>query len=120
MYESVKEFVQNTNQSFWDEYSNGHQVWGFTEFGFRCDNWEAFYRAIYTCPLYEGQQMLLDFARPENVILTNIGISDDVLQHCSQERKKYWLDLGRLNQLIFFAHFLDLFYLLEILLGWAL
>jgi len=92
MYESVKEFVQNTNQSFWDEYSNGHQVWGFTEFGFRCDNWESFYRAIYTCPLYEEQQMLLDFARPENVILTNIGINDDVLQHCSEERKKYWLD----------------------------
>ena len=93
MYESVKEFVQNTHQSFWNEYSNGHQVWGFTEFGFRCDNWEAFYRAIYTCPLYEGQQMLLDFARPENVILTNIGINDDVLQHCSQERKEYWKTL---------------------------
>jgi len=92
MYESVKEFVQNTHQSFWNEYSNGHQVWGFTEFGFRCDNWEAFYRAIYTCPIYEGQQMLLDFARPENVILTNIGINDDVLQHCSREREEYWLD----------------------------
>jgi hypothetical protein len=32
------------------------------------------------------------FAQPENVILTNIGINDDVLQHCSREREEYWLD----------------------------
>ena len=92
MYESVKELAKNTHESLWSEYDNGHQVWSFTEFGFRCENWKSFYRAIYTRPKYEGQQMLLDFARPENVILTNIGINDACLQYCSQERKEYWLD----------------------------
>jgi hypothetical protein len=35
--------------------------------------------------------MLLNFARPDNVILTNIGINDKVLENCTAERRQYWL-----------------------------
>jgi len=36
-------------------------------------------------------QILFDFARPDSVILTNIGINEKVLENCSTERKEYWL-----------------------------
>ena len=35
--------------------------------------------------------MLLDFARPDNVILTNIGINANALANCTPERRQYWL-----------------------------
>lgn len=82
------------SDTLWKTYDNGHQKWDYLEFGFRCESWKRFYRAIYTRPVYDDEhdQMLLEFARPENVILTNIGINDNVLKHCSSEQKEHWLD----------------------------
>jgi hypothetical protein len=108
MYEGVKEQARTASETLqdteehpeaapgpWETYDNGHQRWNYMEFGFKCDSWTRFYRAIYTCPLYdEHEQMLLEFVRPENVILTNIGINDKVLEHCSPEQKEQWLDAG--------------------------
>ncbi len=82
------------SDTLWKTYDHGHQKWDYLEFGFRCESWKRFYRAIYTRPVYDNEhdQMLLEFARPENVILTNIGINDNVLKHCSSEQKEHWLD----------------------------
>ena len=82
------------SDTLWKTYDNGHQKWDYLEFGFRCESWKRFYRAIYTRPVYDDEhdQMLLEFARPENVILTNIGINDNVVKHCSSEQKEHWLD----------------------------
>ena len=55
------------------------------EFGYRCESWKKFYRAIYTRLSHEGEQRLLDFARPDNVILTNIGVNPNVLVNCSSK-----------------------------------
>jgi hypothetical protein len=92
--EDVKEQSASTSssESPWNTYDNGHQRWSYLEFGFKCDSWDRFYRAIYTRPQYDDDQMLLEFARPENVMLTNIGINDNVLKHCSPEQQEYWLD----------------------------
>lgn len=87
-----KDDAASASESLWKTYDNGHQRWKYLEFGFRCDSWKRFYRAIYTRPEYEDDQMLLEFARPENVILTNIGINEHVLEHCSPEQKAHWLD----------------------------
>ncbi len=92
MYEGVKTAIKGVPESSWNEYDNGHQKWNFTEFGFRCDSWSRFYRAVYTRPFYEGKQMQLDFERPDNVILTNIGINAKALEFCSPNRKKHWQD----------------------------
>jgi hypothetical protein len=70
MYKGVKEYVVAQLKSEWGKYDNGHQEWEYIEFGYRCEIWENFYRAIYTRPCYEGEQRLLDFARPDNVILS--------------------------------------------------
>jgi len=91
IYPSVKDFAGNAPADNWKSCKKKKQRWTFLEFGFRCDKWKQFYRAFYTHCLYEGNQMLLEFARPDNVILTNIGINDKVLENCTEERKQYWL-----------------------------
>jgi hypothetical protein len=89
MYEGVKEQAQSRKD--WGVYDNGHQVWEFAEFGFRCDKWNRFYRAIYTRPVYEGTQKLLDFSRPDNVIVTNIGVNHQALAYATKEQKRKWI-----------------------------
>jgi hypothetical protein len=80
------------SDTLWNTYENEHQTWQYLEFGFRCKSWKRFYRAIYTRPVHEEQQMLFDFVRPEHVILTNIGINKHVLEYCSEEQQAHWLD----------------------------
>ncbi len=92
MYKPVKQFAGQSSEEYWGSYENDKKLWRFLEFGFRCDKWKRFYRAFYTHCLCKGQQMLLDFERPDNVILTNIGINEKVLENCSQERREHWLD----------------------------
>ncbi|GAX60907.1 hypothetical protein SCALIN_C15_0048 [Candidatus Scalindua japonica] len=88
MYKGVKEYVGVQLEDQWDVYSNRNQEWKYLEFGYRCDSWERFYRAIYTRLSHDGEQRLLDFARPDNVILTNIGVNPKVLANCSTQEEE--------------------------------
>jgi hypothetical protein len=89
IYEHVKEYVQGLPEEGWGVYDNGHQEWGYIEFGYRYNSWKKYYRAIYTRPVYEGEQRLLDFARPDNIIVTNIGVNLEVLKgHCPKMQEK--------------------------------
>ena len=72
----------------WKIYDNGHQEWEYIEFGYRYDSWKKYYRAIYTRPAYEGEQRLLDFARPDNIIVTNLGVNPEVVKGCDPQRRK--------------------------------
>lgn len=79
MYTTVKDYIA-ASETQWQIYDNGHQRWDYQEFGFRCDKWDCFYRAFYTRLHQQGRQFVLDFARPDNVILTNLGTNDVVSQ----------------------------------------
>ena len=92
MYETVKEHVDAVPEEEWAQYSNGKQQWQYTEFEWGCDNWAEKYRAFYTRTMTENGQGLLEFARPEGVLLTNLGIEDNVLSHCTPEQRQHWLD----------------------------
>ncbi|MEA3436848.1 MAG: IS1380 family transposase [Thermodesulfobacteriota bacterium] len=91
MYEGIKDQVNAATEDMWNTYDNGAQKWGFLEFGFRCASWKRFFRTIYTHLMNDGSQMLFDFARPDNVIITNIGINEKALEYCTPERREYWL-----------------------------
>lgn len=86
MYPKTKEYIVESNP-VWESYDNGQQQWEYTEFGYRYDSWTKFYRAIYTKPSYQGKQRLLDFARPDNLILTNIGMNQEVTAKVSVEEQ---------------------------------
>ncbi len=94
MYEGVKTYVGSASDDDWGTHDNGKKQWGFLEFGFSCISWKRFFRAIYTHIVCDKDgQMLLDFARPDNVIITNIGMNDKVLENCTPERREYWFKL---------------------------
>ena len=58
---------------------------------YQCNSWEEEYRGFYTHPVSEGDQRLFDFARPDTVIITNLGCNDNILEHCTRQRRQYWL-----------------------------
>ena len=88
IYDHVKQYVGAFPKEGWRVYDNGHQEWEFLEFGYRYDSWKRYYRAIYTRPLYENRQRLFDFARPESIFLTNLGVNPAVVKGCSLRMRR--------------------------------
>lgn len=64
----------------WSQYDNGRQLWEYFEFPDRRKSWRTaeWRRAFYTRPAYEDEQRLLEFARPDNVIYTNLGQGEPI------------------------------------------
>lgn len=55
-----------------------------------------YYRTIYTRPFYEEGQGLLGFARPDNVIITNIDYDTERLKGLSPVERNKWSDAQRI------------------------
>jgi hypothetical protein len=92
MYEFIKDAANGISESEWSDYQKGPLVWRYAEFGAKSRSWDTFYRAIYTQLLTRDDgQFVLDFARPANVILTNIGVNENVLKNMSRKDKNNWL-----------------------------
>jgi hypothetical protein len=78
LYGNIKDLMATIAPKHWDKYFGPGQVeenriWEYIEFGDRRNTWSKFRRAIFTRPMSEDGQMLLPFARPCQVIYTNIG-----------------------------------------------
>jgi hypothetical protein len=73
LYTDIKERVVGAESDHWQTYQNGRQEWSFLELGDRRSSWRRFRRAIFCRPVYEDRQRLLEFARPDTIIYTNIG-----------------------------------------------
>ena len=79
MYEDIKKFIIATPEERFYEYEGAGNTWVFTEFGGRRKCWNKFYRVIYTKPVTEENgQILFEFARPETVIYTNLGLDNEI------------------------------------------
>ena len=90
VYEAIKQKVRAIPKKKWKEYENERQVWSYARFSYKCEKWTRAYRALYTRPLYEDQQRLLEFARPDNIILTNLAPGAPVLEQLPRPLRKYW------------------------------
>jgi len=75
LYDDLKDLAAAMPRSAWSSYDNGHQQWEYFEFGNRRKSWKksGWRRALYSRPAYDDAQRLLDFARPDTVIYTNLG-----------------------------------------------
>jgi len=75
LLDDITDWVRKVPASEWSTYDNGHQLWQYLEFGDRREDWRktGWRRAFYTRPAYEDEQRLLEFARPDHVIYTNLG-----------------------------------------------
>jgi hypothetical protein len=74
LYGDIKEFISGHNELGWNTYINDQQEWKYLEIGDRRRNWDCFRRLIFCRPTYEDRQMVLEFARPDTVIYTNLGM----------------------------------------------
>jgi hypothetical protein len=71
----IVDMARGVEGGAWSEYDNGRQLWQYFEFRDRRESWRRgeWRRAFQTRPAYEDEQRLLEFARPDTVIYTNLG-----------------------------------------------
>ena len=87
LYKNIVGYVRDLDESAWSVYSHSEQEWRFVEFGDCRGTWDSFRRALFCQPLYEDEQRLLEFARPDTVLYTNLGMGgalDDQLREAGE------------------------------------
>lgn len=89
LYKDIKAAVGSFDFETWQTHLNGEQEWKYIEFGDRRASWNRFRRVVFCRPTYENRQMLLEFARPDTIIYTNLGMGsplDDRLREAGADR----------------------------------
>jgi hypothetical protein len=80
LYDDVKNYVSQSDESYWGRYEHSDQIWRFIELGDRRGNWRQFRRAIFCSPLCKDRQYMFEFQRPDTIIYTNLGMGGAVDQ----------------------------------------
>jgi hypothetical protein len=78
LYKGVKEYLSELDPSGFQSYEKESQVWDYLEFGDKAGSWSKYRRAIFCRPRYEDRQQLLEFARPDTLIYTNLGMGETI------------------------------------------
>jgi len=74
LYKSITGYANNLGKENFKKFEGNKNLWSYTEFGSKLDVWDNYRKTIYTTPHAEANgQLFLSFARPENVLYTNIG-----------------------------------------------
>jgi hypothetical protein len=88
MYDSIKEYLGELPANNRETYFGRHQ-WEYIEFGNKLKSWDKFRRAVYVQQVPTTiEQMVLDFARSDRIIYTNIGTDPEIdsgLQELTEE-----------------------------------
>jgi len=80
IYNDVKAVAGAAEEDDWGLFDNGTNAWEYIEFGYKCQSWPLFYRAFYTVLARENKQCVFDFARIDNLIVTNLGINPGIFK----------------------------------------
>lgn len=93
LYGDIKEYVQTIPLQSFKKYINGLQEWFYVEFGNQLKSWNHFRRCIYTTlQTDEKGQILFEFARPDNILYTNIGMDQEMTEKLVQAGGQHYLD----------------------------
>jgi hypothetical protein len=92
MYRDLKDLVSKSDAAAWRRYTNERQAWDYLEFGDRRASWRRGWRAFYLRPYYQDQQVLLEFARPESVLYTNLGMGGPIDEPLMGAGMSRWLE----------------------------
>ncbi len=103
LYDDIKAYAARAPASGWSSYHTASKVWHYLEFGDRRGSWKKGRRALFTRPLDEDAQWLLEFARPDTVLYTNLGMGEAIdgalqkagLSHWTRAEKVIALHHGR-------------------------
>ena len=100
LYDSVKEYVRAVERKEFKQYRNKKISWGYYEFGSKLKSWERFRRTIYTqLEREENGQLLLEFARPDAVLYTNLGLDNAMTEQLLASGNKAYLKTEKIIQL---------------------
>jgi hypothetical protein len=90
LYNDIKEYIQELPSDGYKEFHKNKAIWKFLEFGNKLKSWKRFRRCIFTKLVRdENGQYLMDLAKPDSVISTNIGMckqDDDKLLAAGGEK----------------------------------
>jgi len=78
LYKNIKQYVGCCPAEQWRTHQNKQQEWIYLEFGDKRGSWKRLRRALFCRPAYEDRQRLLEFARPDTLLYTNIGTGDRI------------------------------------------
>ena len=95
----VVQYAREAGSSPWGSYENQRQAWQYLEFGHRCASWKRLRRFLYTRPVYEDEQRLLDFARPDTVLVTNLGRGERIDRELQAAGLSEWVLPERIIEL---------------------
>lgn len=78
MYDSIREYIGELPVNNRETYFGRHE-WEYIEFGNKLKSWDKFRRAVYVQQVATTiEQMVLDFARSDRMIYTNIGVNPEI------------------------------------------
>ena len=89
LYDDIKEYARKVKYETWQQYQNKEQIWDYVEFVDKRGSWTKARRAICCSPRQEGAQLLLEFARPDTILYTNLGMGqkiDELLARVGQKK----------------------------------
>ncbi len=95
----VVQYAGGSEASLWGSYQNQRQEWQYLEFGHRCASWKRLRRFFYTRPVYEEEQRLLEFARPDTVLVTNLGRGETIDRQLEAAGLGDWMEPERIIEL---------------------
>ena len=78
LYADIKAYAAQVPAAAWSSYCTPEQEWRYLELGDRRGRWKKARRALLTRPLAEDGQWLLEFARPDTVLYTNLGMGEAI------------------------------------------
>ena len=79
-----QQYVGGLEESAWQSCQKSDREWLWTEFGDRRGSWKKFRRVVFARPLYEDRQRLLEFARPDSILYTNLGCGQRIDQQLKE------------------------------------
>jgi len=92
LYPDIKAFAAQVPACVWSEYKRPDKVWCYLEFGDRRGRWKKGRRALLTRPLAEDGQWLLEFARPDTLLYTNLGMGEDIDMLLQAAGLGHWIE----------------------------
>jgi hypothetical protein len=91
LFTDIKHYMSCLDPTAWQRHENNHQIWEYVELGDGRRTWGKYRRAFYIRPLCEERQLLMEFARPDKMLYTNLGQGghvDELLEGAGLEHLK--------------------------------
>ena len=96
LYKDLTARVERIPAFAWRRYEGTEQAWEYLALFDRRGSWGRSRRVLYTRPEYEEDQRLMEFARPDTVLYTNLGSGRKIDARLRAAGQEQWLQPERI------------------------